>query len=308
MGADSQDRSSRSSGQRSAARDADALVLEATEPGLTEATGGDSLFRPGGLGRVPLALAGVSLIPIAFLALPVAALVWRSATAGRWFEALAGPRVGQALALTLTTTLTSLFLTVLLGTPLAYLLARYRFRGRGMLEMLVDLPMVLPPAVAGLALLMAYGRRGPVGGLLETAGVDLAFTTAAVVFAQCFVSVPLYVRAARAGFADIDPELEEIAETLGASKLGVFRYVTVPLAFPGLFCGAVMAWARALGEFGATIMFAGNFPGRTQTMPLAVYTALESELSEALALAVLLLALSTVVLAVLAAAGRWFRD
>jgi molybdate transport system permease protein len=177
-----------------------------------------------------------------------------------------------------------------------------------MLEMLVDLPMVLPPAVAGLALLMAFGRRGLLGGFLESTGIDLAFTTAAVVFAQCFVSAPLYIRAARAGFADIDPELEEIAETLGASKLGVFRHVTVPLAFPGLFCGAVMAWARALGEFGATIMFAGNFPGRTQTMPLAVYTALESELSEALALAVLLLALSTVVLAILSAAGRWFRD
>jgi molybdate transport system permease protein len=283
-------------------------VLEATEPGLPPPSTGDGFFRKGGPGRIPLALAAVSLIPVAFLALPVAALVWRSVTTGHWLEAVAGPMVGRALALTLTTTLTSLVVTVLLGTPLAYLLARYRFPGRRMLEMLVDLPMVLPPAVAGLALLMAFGRRGLLGGFLESTGIDLAFTTAAVVFAQCFVSAPLYIRAARAGFADIDPELEEIAETLGASKLGVFRHVTVPLAFPGLFCGAVMAWARALGEFGATIMFAGNFPGRTQTMPLAVYTALESELSEALALAVLLLALSTVVLAILSAAGRWFRD
>ena len=188
--------------------------------------------------------------------------------------------------------------TLVLGTPLAYALARVRFPGRGLVDALVDLPIVLPPAVAGIALLMAFGRRGLLGPPLSAAGIGLAFTPWAVVLAQCFVAVPLYVRAARAGFMGVDPELERTAYTLGESPLATFWRVTVPLAFPSVLTGAVLCWARALGEFGATIMFAGSFRGRTQTMPLAIYAALETDLGAALALGTILVGVSLLVLAV----------
>jgi len=164
---------------------------------------------------------------------------------------------------------------VLAGTPLAYLLARRRFRGRTALDTLIDLPMVLPPSVAGIALLVAFGRRGLVGQYLTVAGIELAFTQMAVVLAQIFVAAPFYIKAAAAGFAGVDRELEQAAALDGATPLQVARYVTVPLAWTSLFGGAVMTWARALGEFGATIIFAGNFVGRTQTMPLAIYQGFE---------------------------------
>jgi molybdate transport system permease protein len=158
------------------------------------------------------------------------------------------------------------------------------------------LPIVLPPAVAGLALLLTFGRRGLLGSTLSAVGIELPFTTAAVVVASFFVAAPFFVRAARAGFMAVLPEYEEAARVEGATEWDVFRFVTAPIAAPALFGGAVLCWARALGEFGATIMFAGQFPGRTQTMPLAIYAALESDLDAALSLSLLLLLISFVVL------------
>lgn len=227
-----------------------------------------------------------------FLALPLVGLLVRAVTSSGLVAAVFRPIVVDALRLSLITTTIVLVLTLLLGSPLALLLARRRLRGRVILDSLVDLPIVLPPAVAGLALLLTFGRRGVLGPTLGSVGVELPFTSAAVVLASLFVSAPFFVRAARAGFLAVPRELEEAARVEGASELQVFRFVTAPVAAPALFGGAVLAWARALGEFGATIMFAGQFAGRTQTMPLAIYAALESDTDAALSLSVLLLGLS----------------
>ncbi len=229
---------------------------------------------------------------VLFLALPPAGLVVRALATGGFAAALTHPIVLQALQLTLVSTFVVLLLALAFGSPLALVLARRRFRGSAVLDTLVDLPMVLPPAVAGLALLLTFGRRGLLGASLSAFGVELPFTTAAVVLAQLFVAAPFYVRAARAGFLAIPRELEEAAMVEGATGWQVFRFVTVPLASSSLLGGAVMCWARAVGEFGATIMFAGSFPGRTQTMPLAIYAALESDLDAAVALSLILLAVS----------------
>ena len=232
---------------------------------------------------------------LAFLLLPLLALLLRIPLA-QLLANLANPEVAQAISLSMITTALTVLLTLLSGTPLAYLLARRRFRGHTALDTLVDLPMVLPPSVAGIALLVAFGRRGLLGQYLSVLGVELAFTTTAVVLAQLFVAAPFYIKAAAAGFAGIDRELEQAAALDGASPLQVFRYVTAPLAWTALLGGAVMTWARALGEFGATIIFAGNFVGRTQTMPLAIYQGFEQELNVALTLSVILLAVSFAVL------------
>jgi molybdate transport system permease protein len=252
--------------------------------------------------RLPLLLGGVAAgLLVLLLAVPLLALVWRTVELGALGPALRNPTVIAALQLSLLTACVSLAVAILLGTPLAYALARIPFPGRGAVEALVEVPIVLPPAVAGIALLMAFGRRGLVGAPLAEAGISLAFTTAAVVVAQCFVAVPFYVRSAKAGFQGVDRDLERTAFTLGESPLGTFWRVTVPLAFPSLLAGAVLCWARALGEFGATIMFAGAFRGRTQTMPLAIYGALESDLGAALALGTILVVVSIAVLALV----RW---
>jgi molybdate transport system permease protein len=241
---------------------------------------------------------------VLLVAIPVAALLLRTLPGGLLGQYLADPQVVAALRLSLLTTSITLLLAVILGTPLAYVLARWEFPGKQWIDTLIDLPMVLPPAVAGVALLMAFGRRGVVGAWLSGIGVELAFTTTAVVIAQAFVAAPFYVRAARAGFAAVDPVLEGVSRTLGLSPLNTFWRVTVPLALPALLGGAVMSWARALGEFGATIMFAGNFAGRTQTMPLAVYQALESDLNVSLTLSTILVVVSFAVLLVFRAAVR----
>jgi molybdate transport system permease protein len=207
-----------------------------------------------------------------FLGLPVLAVLAR-ALAGGLLAAVAGSEVVlAALALSLATTAVSLLITVVFGLPLAVVLARRRFRGKWLVETLVDLPIVLPPSVAGLALLLVFGRRGWLGGTLDAAGLDIAFTTLAVVIAQVFVSAPFFVRSARAGIAAVDRDLEDAARVDGASEGQLFRLVTVPLAGSALAAGLVMAWARAMGEFGATIMFAGSVAGRTQTLPLLVYS------------------------------------
>lgn len=245
--------------------------------------------------RHTLPLVITSLPLLAFLLLPLLALLVRAEVQNVLANVL-NPEVAKAVWLSIVTTLVTTALALVAGTPVAYLLARRRFHGRRVLDTLVDLPMVLPPSVAGIALLLAFGRRGLLGNYLNDAGISIAFTQTAVVLAQTFVAAPFYVKAAVAGFGGVDRELEQAAALDGASPLGVFRYITWPLAWPTLFGGAVMTWARALGEFGATIIFAGNFPGRTQTMPLAIYIGFELELNVALTLALILLAASFMVL------------
>jgi molybdate transport system permease protein len=245
-----------------------------------------------GSGRWLLLLA---LPMLFFLIIPLVALVARIPLASL-LENLGSREVAQAISLSLTTTAISTSLAILFGTPLAYLLARHDFRGRRLIDTLIDLPMVLPPAVAGIALLMAFGRRGLIGAHLDALGLSLAFTSAAVVLAQIFVAAPFFIKAAMAGFEGVERELEQAAAIDGADHRRIFRYITAPLAWSSLLGGAVMTWARALGEFGATIIFAGNFPGRTQTMPLAIYIGLELELGTALTLSVILLTVSFLVL------------
>lgn len=232
------------------------------------------------------------LLVTGFLALPLVAVFLKVLPQEGVWATLQQPLVTEALRLSVITSLSSLLLAVVFGTPIAYLLARRHLPGAALLDTLIDLPMVLPPTVAGVALLMAFGRRGLLGSWLDAVGIQIAFTTVAVVLAQSFVSMPFYIRAARAGFQSVDQELERVAYTLGHSAFSTFLRVTVPLALPALLGGAVMAWARALGEFGATIMFAGNLIGRTQTMPLAIYIAMESDLTAALVLSAILIIVS----------------
>jgi molybdate transport system permease protein len=204
----------------------------------------------------------------------------------------------RAISLSLITSSIATLLALCCGLPLAYLLARYQFRGRVLIDTMLDLPLVLPPAVAGIALLIAFGRRGLIGAPLAELGITLAFTQAAVIMAQTFVAAPFFVKAATAGFVGVDRELEQAAALDGANPLQVFYYVTVPLTWPILMSGLVMTWARALGEFGATIIFAGNLVGRTQTMPLAIYLGFERDLQQALVLALVLLGVAFLVLLV----------
>jgi molybdate transport system permease protein len=192
------------------------------------------------------------------------------------------------MLLSLTTTAFSLGVVVVLGTPLAFVLARSTFRGKPLAEALVDLPIVLPPSVAGLALLFAFGRNGVAGSSLELVGLTIPFTTLAVLVAQIFVSMPFFVRAARSGFRSVDPDVEEAARVDGASENAVLGRITLPLSASALGAGLVLAWARALGEFGATILFAGNIEGRTQTLPLLVYSEFQDSLDAALAAATIL--------------------
>ncbi|NWJ47954.1 MAG: molybdate ABC transporter permease subunit [Chloroflexi bacterium] len=234
-----------------------------------------------------------------FLSLPLLALLIRSVIGGTLGEYFSKPSVINALQLSLLTTMLTLFLSVIFGTPLAYLMARYRFPGYRWLDTLLELPMVLPPAVAGVALLITLGRRGWIGQWLDQQfNLTIGFTTTAVVLAQTFVAAPFYIKAAKAGFESVDRNLETVAACLGTSWFQIFLRVTVPLALPSLLGGMVMTWARALGEFGATIMFAGNFSGRTQTMPLAIYAAFDGSggLDEAVTLSVILVVVSFAVL------------
>jgi molybdate transport system permease protein len=243
-----------------------------------------------------LVLVLLALPLLVFLALPLLSLLIRTGL-DTLLAHMAQPQVLQAVALSLTTSFFATVLAIVLGMPLAYLLARHEFRGRVVLETLIDLPMVLPPAVAGVALLMAFGRRGVVGEHLSGLGLELAFTQAAVVLAQMFVAAPFFVKSAIAGFTHVNRDAEEAAQIDGAGSWTVFWHITLPLTWPALSGGAIMTWARALGEFGATIIFAGNFPGRTQTMPLAIYLGFELQLGTALTLSIILLVVSFGVLA-----------
>jgi molybdate transport system permease protein len=220
---------------------------------------------------VGLPVEAIAAIAGLALALPVAALVGRAVVDGSLGEAAGLSAVLDALVLSLATTAVSLILTVAIGIPLALVLARRSFPGSALLETVIDLPIVLPPSVAGLALLLLLGRRGVLGEPLQALGVEIPFTTLAVILAQTFVSAPFFIRAARTGIASVDHDLEDAARVDGASEVQVFRGVTVPLAGAALAAGLVMSWARSLGEFGATIMFAGSVEGITQTLPLVVY-------------------------------------
>ncbi len=232
-----------------------------------------------------------SLLLTALFGLPVLALVARAAGSG-FLASISAPYALHALQLSMITSLISLAATMVFGTALAYVLARQQFPLKSWFEMVIDLPVVLPPSVAGLALLMAFGRNGLFGPLLGLLGLSIPFTTLAVIIAQTFVAAPLYVRAARIGFAEIDVQLEEAAYVEGANQWQLFREVMFPLAGNAILSGAILCWARALGEFGATILFAGNLEGVTQTMPLAIYLGLERSLGVAIALAVMLVVVS----------------
>jgi molybdate transport system permease protein len=230
-----------------------------------------------------------------FLGIPLAALILREPPALLW-DLIKQPEVLQALQLSIVTTFVSLFLTILFGLPVAYVLVRSRIPGRRFLQTLVTMPTVLPPVVAGVALLITFGRFGLIGQYLTLLGIRIPFTTAAVVMAQMFVSSPFFVNSARAGLEQLDPRYESAAHTLRASEFYTFRRVILPLIRPILFTGAGLAWARALGELGATITFAGSLPGITETMPIAVYNAANTDIDSAVALSVVLLAISFAVL------------
>ncbi|MFU8871680.1 ABC transporter permease [Micromonospora sp. SL4-19] len=253
--------------------------------------------------RVPLALLLPAGLGLLFLVLPLVGLLagapWTSLP-----RRLAQPGVLTALRLSLETATLATLLCVVLGVPLAWLLARVEFPGRRLVRALVIVPLVLPPVVGGVALLLVFGRRGLLGSWLDTTfGVTLPFTTAGVVLAEAFVAMPFLVIAVEGALRGADPRYEEAAATLGAGRWTTFTHVTLPLVAPGVAAGAVLCWARALGEFGATITFAGNYPGRTQTMPLAVYLALETDLQAAIVLSLILLTVSVAILAGLR--DRW---
>jgi molybdate transport system permease protein len=252
-------------------------------------------------GLAPL-VAASALLPL-FLGLPILVLA-TSLSPSALLQHLRSEVALRALWLTLRTTAVTTLVIVVLGTPVAYLLARRRFRGRAALDTLIDLPVTMPPVVAGVALLLAFGRRGLIGQSLEAFGLAIPFTTVAVVLAQLFIASPFYVKAARAGFAAVDPRLEDAARTLGSSPWQAFRQVTLPLAAPALMAGTVLAWSRARAEFGATMMFAGNLPGRTQTLTLAVMTAMESDVDTAVAVATLALVLAMAALLLARAVAR----
>lgn len=242
-----------------------------------------------------IVLASVVAVTLAFLLLPLLA-VFTAVPPGQAIADLATPVAATALALSVKTSSLAMIAIVLCGTPLAYWLARGRWRGARWIEAAVQMPIVVPPAVAGVGLLLVFGRRGMFGPALDALHWQLAFSTAAVVLAQAFVAGPFYVVAARQAFEAIDPDLIAVSRTLGASRFRTFWTVEAPLAAPGMLAGAALSWARALGEFGATMLFAGNLPGVTQTLPLAIYTALDSGIDVAVAMAALLLASAFAVL------------
>jgi molybdate transport system permease protein len=266
----------------------------AAKPRATSRLGLDWLFA------VPAVLC------VAFFAVPLAALAWRALQSGELAENLTSDLVLDALRLSAITSTFTLVIAIMVGTPLAYLLARRDFPGKFLVDLLLDLPIVLPPTVAGVALLVALGRRGVIGEPLDAAGYDIAFTTVAVVLAQLFVSAPFYIRTVKAGFDAVEPAYEGVAWTLGASSWRTFRRVTLPLAWPSVVAGAILCWARALSELGATPIFAGSFQGRTQTMPLAIISAFESgrSIDVAIALSVILVAAAAVLLVLLRLLAR----
>ena len=259
--------------------------------------------RVDGATGVPAVLLVPALLGIAFLVLPLVALLVRApwSTLG---SLLAEPEVREALRLSVVSASIATGISLVVGVPLAWVLARTQLRGRGVLRALVTVPLVLPPVVGGVALFLALGRRGMLGGpLYDATGISFPFTTTAVVLAETFVAMPVLIISVEGALRAADRRYEDAAATLGANRATTFRRVTLPLVLPGVAAGAVLCWARALGEFGATITFAGNFPGTTRTMPLAVYLALENDPQAAIALSLVLLAVS--ILTLLLLRDRW---
>lgn len=255
--------------------------------------------------RAPIVLVVLAAVAMGFLVLPLVGLLAQTPWS-RLLELLTQPVTLDALRLSIITSLSAMVIAIALGVPMAWVLARVRFPGRPVVRALVLLPLVLPPVVGGTALLSVLGRRGLIGAPLESlTGITLPFTTAGVIIAEAFVAMPFLILTVEGALRGMDRRFEDAAVTLGASRWMVFWRVTVPLIAPGLIAGALLAWARALGEFGATITFAGNFPGRTQTMPLAIYTLLETDRDAAIALSVVLLATCIAVLLVLR--DQWLR-
>ena len=241
---------------------------------------------------------------VLFIGLPIVALLVKATQQEDLLGAVTGDLALTALRLSIVTSFITIAVVIAAGTPVAYALARSEGWMARTVDGLVELPIVLPPVVAGVAMLMAFGRGGLIGGWLHGAGLDISFTTTAVVFAQIFVAAPFYIRSAKLGFQSVGRDYEEVSQTLGISPLATFRQITLPLAAPAIITGLGLSWARALSEFGATMMFAGNLLGETQTMPLAIMTAMETSLDSALALSALLLAVSILALVALTLASR----
>lgn len=254
-------------------------------------------LTPGGC--LVIGLGGVALL---FLTLPLVGLIGRALATRAW-EGAPGSLIPDAILLSLGTTLATLVLTLVFGTPLAWLFARRHFPGKRLLNLLIELPIVLPPAVAGLALLLTFGRRGLLGPALTALDITLPFTVYAVVLAQTFVAAPFYLRAAQIGFQNVPLEIEDAARVDGAGGWALFWRVTLPLTGRALGAGLTLSWARALGEFGATILFAGSLQGVTQTMPLLIYTVIERDLNAAIWTGVLLISLAVAALLV----ASWLR-
>ncbi|MBA2608116.1 MAG: molybdate ABC transporter permease subunit [Actinobacteria bacterium] len=247
----------------------------------------------------------MATVTIAFFALPLLALMQRARWSTLWSDLTTGPAL-DALRLSVACAAAATALSLVFGTPLAWVLARTRMRGRRLVRALVLLPMILPPVVGGVALLAAFSLNSPLGGWLHDAlDIQLTFSPAAVIMAQTFVAMPFYVITVEGALSHVDPRFEDVAGTLGAGPLAVFRKVTLPLIAPSVAAGAVLAFARALGEFGATVTFAGNIAGRTQTLPLAVYLRLEADPPAAIALSFVLVAVA--VFALVSMRGHWFR-
>ncbi|HUI88224.1 MAG TPA: ABC transporter permease [Anaerolineales bacterium] len=236
-----------------------------------------------------------SVALLALLALPVFSLLWRAGVEGL-FPFITQSNVISAMQLSLWTSALSVCIIVITGTPLAFVLAQRKFAGKNWIELIIDIPVVLPPSVAGIALLIAFGREGVFGSWLSALRISLPFTSAAVVVAQIFVSAPLFIRAARIGFSEIDPQLREAAYVEGSNEWQLFRHIILPIAARSILSGAVLAWTRALGEFGATILFAGNLQGVTQTMPIAIYVGFEESVQIAIALSFILVLVSILLL------------
>jgi molybdate transport system permease protein len=274
--------------------------VELRASGLKERSKEDSsprVFPWGDTLASGLAVAALALLA-GFVSLPLLSLVVWTIDRGAW-QAITSPVAVDALLLSARTTVMTMAILLVMGTPAAYILARVNFRGSRVINTLIDIPVVLPPSAAGIALLLAFGRLGLVGQYLNVFGVTVSFTTAAVVMAEVFVAAPFYVRQAATGFGAVDRMVEEAAMVDGADRWRRFFGVTVPLAFPALVAGALTAWARALGEFGATIIFAGSFRGITQTIPLAIFAEFQSDIDAAVALSVLVLGFAfAVILAV----------
>jgi molybdate transport system permease protein len=254
-------------------------------------------------GPFTVALAVALAIGSLFLILPVIA-IFADAGPAELLDSLGEPEAREALWLSLRTTLAALALIVVFGTPAAYLLATREFRGKAAVTTAIELPLVLPPAVAGIGLLAAFGPEGLLGAWLDDAGIELVLQTAGVIVALTFVAAPFYIRQAQAAFAAVDPRLFDAARTLGAGEARAFIRVGVPSAGPGISAGMALAWGRALGEFGATLMFAGSFPGITQTAPLAIFAEFSTDFTAALALSAVLVAFSAAILLSVKLLGR----